>query len=108
MSAKPNHSATALGMTNTANTFNAFGEAAGIAVLTGGSDLFREVYNRDALGRITDRTESTPLGAASFHYDYVAITTDVPRANVAAGRAFLELNDVNRRLAAYGLTTCAE
>lgn len=37
-----------------------------------------------------------------------AITTDVASANVAAERAFRGLDDVNRRLTAYGLTICGK
>ncbi len=51
-------------------TYNQFGEVAGYAASYSGSGLLSFMYNRDDLGRITDKLETDGNGSHAFHYDY--------------------------------------
>ncbi len=51
-------------------TYNQLGEVAGYTASYSGNGLLSFMYNRDDLGRITDKLETDGNGSHAFHYDY--------------------------------------
>ncbi len=63
-------SGTSLQDLNTSNAYNAYGEPAEESADLPGGGEFTLVYQRDAAGRITGRTETTPSGQTTWTYEY--------------------------------------
>lgn len=61
----------ALGSTTTIHSYDRFGRVASMVMKVGGSDLFSEMYVRDALGRVKQKTstQSGEVGEESYEYD---------------------------------------
>ena len=63
-------SGTALGSLSTARSYNLFAELSQVSANHGANNLYTVDYTRDALGRITNKTESLGGVATTFDYDY--------------------------------------
>jgi RHS repeat-associated protein len=63
-------SGTSLGSVATSITYNAFGERATDEALLGAASLYRNVYTRDRLGRITRKVETVEGATTTFEYAY--------------------------------------
>ena len=63
---------TALGAITDAYTYSTFGETSNYNAKIGGADLFNVQYTRDAIGRITTKTETIggATGATTTVYEY--------------------------------------
>ncbi|MBI4584689.1 MAG: PKD domain-containing protein [Planctomycetes bacterium] len=62
--------ATALGATTDATSYDGFGAAASYTASQAGSAIYSELYTRDSLGRMTSKTETTGGGTRVFGYTY--------------------------------------
>ena len=61
---------TALGIVTDVRTYDRYGAVASYAASSGGSQLYRVQLDRDALGRIVHKLETTQGASTDYQYDY--------------------------------------
>jgi RHS repeat-associated protein len=101
--------ATALGTVTDATSYDGFGDPAGYTASQAGSPLFAAQYSRDALGRLTSKSET--VGAATrvfaYTYDLAGRLTEVRQDGTPVASYTYDVNGNRLTIAGAGGTVSA-